>query len=332
MASKKMKIFSDYFFVIGLAILFFMAYKTGFAKIWDNLKQTGWWFIPIMAIWVVVYWLNALSLQIILRDGKDESEKVSTGKILKLTISAYAINYITPLAIGGEPYKAMELKKYIGGHKAASSVVLYVMMHYVSHFFFWMLSVPLFLIIVPVIPAAVKIILWAMIIGSCALIYWAYTVYKKGIINKVLSIGSKIPFFGKKIKIYKEKNQERFDEMDFLVADLYNNRKRDFFLSLGVELLSRIVWSLEIFFMVLPLSYNLSIAQSALIYSFATLVANIFFFAPMQMGTREGGFALAVSFLSIPAGIGIYIGFCTRIRELFWILIGMTLVKVNRKK
>lgn len=331
MANKKSKLLRDLFYLLGLAILFFMAYKFGFHNILDNLKKTGWWFVPIISIWLVVYYLNSLCLKIILRDGSEESKNVSVWKIFKLTISAYAINYITPLAIGGEPYKAMELKKDIGGHKATTSVLLYVMMHYVSHFFFWMLSVPLFLIVVPVIPAGVKIVLWGMILGTLALIYWGYTVYTKGIIKKALSIGSRFPFFGKKIRAYKEKNKEKFDEMDFLIADLYKNRKRDFYLSLGVELLSRIVWSLEIFFMVLPLNYSLNFAQSLLIYSFATLVANIFFFSPMQMGAREGGFALAVSFLSIPAGVGIYIGLITRLRELFWILVGFALVRIKPK-
>lgn len=330
--SKKTKLLRELFYVLGLAILFIMAYKFGFDNIFNNIKKTGWWFIPIISVWIFVYLLNALCLKIILRDGSEESKNVSIWKIFKLTISAYAINYITPLAIGGEPYKAVELKKDLGTHKATSSVLLYVMMHYVSHFLFWMLSVPLFILIIPVIPAGVKIILWGMFVGTLSLIYWAYTVYTKGIINKALSIGCKIPFLGKKIKLYKEKNKEKFDEMDFLIADLYRNRRKDFYLSLGVELLSRIVWSLEIFFMALPLNYSLNIAQAMLIYSFATLIANIFFFAPMQMGAREGGFALAVSLLSIPAGIGIYIGLITRIRELFWIFVGFALLKIKPKK
>ncbi|MFV0470764.1 MAG: lysylphosphatidylglycerol synthase transmembrane domain-containing protein [Paludibacteraceae bacterium] len=327
-----MKIFRDYFFVVGLAILLFMAYKLGFATIWNNLKQTGWWFLPIFAVWIVVYFFNALSLDIIIGGRKNETRNVSVWKIFRLTISAYAINYITPLAIGGEPYKALKLKENVGVHKATTSVLLYVMMHYVSHFLFWMLSVPLFLIILPVIPAFLKIILWGMIVGSLVLIYWGYTVYTKGIINKALSLASKFPFFGKKIKIYKEKNQERFDEMDYLIADLYNNRKKDFFSSLGVELLSRVISCLEVYFMIMALNYDTNFVQAILIYSFATLIANIFFFIPMQTGAREGGFALAVSILSIPAGVGIYIGLCTRIREFFWILVGFLLIKLNPNK
>ena len=249
--------------------------------------------------------------------------------LLKLTISAYSINYITPLAIGGEPYKALELKPDLGTHKATSSVLLYVMMHYVSHFFFWMISVPLFLLIIPKIPPGVQIILWGMIFGSILLIYWAFTVYTKGIIRKALAIGCRIPFFGKKIRIYRDKNKERFDEMDELIANLFTNRKKDFFLSLGVELLSRYISCLEIYFMVIPMNYDITFIQCILIYSFATLVANIFFFAPMQMGTREGGFALAVSLLYVPAGLGVYIGLCTRIREFFWIVVGIGLMKLK---
>ena len=158
--SKKMKVFRDYFFFIGIAILFFMAYKLGWKTIVDNLGQTGWWFLAIVGVWIFVYLANALSLAIIIRDGSEESKRVSLMHLLKLTISAYSINYITPLAIGGEPYKALELKPDLGTHKATSSVLLYVMMHYVSHFFFWMISVPLFLLIIPKIPPGVQIILW----------------------------------------------------------------------------------------------------------------------------------------------------------------------------
>ncbi len=214
-------------------------------------------------------------------------------------------------------------------HKATSSVLLYVMMHWVSHFIFWLLSVPLFITIVPVIPASIKIVLWAIIIGSIFLIYSGFTVYKSGIIGKAISLGCKLPFFGKKIKLYKANNAEHINEMDFLIAHLYNNNKKQFFVSLGIELLSRYISCLEVYFMFMAINFDLSFIQSVIIISIATLVANIFFFSPMQMGVREGGFVLAVSSLAIPAGLGIYIGLCTRIRELFWILVGVALTRLK---
>ena len=54
-----------------------------------------------------------------------------------------------------------------------------------------------------------------------------------------------------------------------------------------------------------------------------------FFFSPMQLGAREGGFALAVGGLAIPGAFGVYTGLITRVRELIWIVIGVLLMKVG---
>lgn len=58
-------------------------------------------------------------------------------------------------------------------------------------------------------------------------------------------------------------------------------------------------------------------------------VCQLFFFSPMQLGAREGGFALAVGGLAIPGAFGVYTGLITRVRELIWIVIGVLLMKVG---
>lgn len=327
--SGKINKYHNYFFLIGVLVLAFMVYKLGIQTIYENLRNTGWWFIPIFGIWIIVYFFNAWSLNIIITDGTPESKKVKIRQLMKLTISAYAINYMTPLSIGGEPYKALKLKDDLGTHKATSSVLLYVMMHYVSHFFFWLISIPVFIFIMPEVSGVIQIVLWAVFLSCVMLILWAYSVFTKGVIKNALSIATRFPFVGRKIRLYRDKNQHHLNEMDLLISDLYTNRKKDFFASLFVELISRYVSCFEVYFMAIPLAFDLSFIQSYLIVSIATLIANIFFFAPMQMGTREGGFVLATTTLALPAGIGVYIGLCTRIRELFWIMIGVLLTKIK---
>ena len=327
--SGKINKYHNYFFLIGVLVLAFMVYKLGIQTIYENLRNTGWWFIPIFGIWIIVYFFNAWSLNIIITDGTPESKKVKISQLMKLTISAYAINYMTPLSIGGEPYKALKLKDDLGTHKATSSVLLYVMMQYVSHFFFWLISIPVFIFIMPEVSGVIQIVLWAVFLSCVMLILWAYSVFTKGVIKNALSIATRFPFVGRKIRLYRDKNQHHLNEMDLLISDLYTNRKKDFFASLFVELISRYISCFEVYFMAIPLAFDLSFIQSYLIVSIATLIANIFFFAPMQMGTREGGFVLATTTLALPAGIGVYIGLCTRIRELFWIMIGVLLTKIK---
>ena len=67
------------------------------------------------------------------------------------------------------------------------------------------------------------------------------------------------------------------------------------------------------------------------ILAFTSLFANALFFLPMQLGGREGGFALAVGGLSMPYAYGVYMGLIMRLRELVWIILGIGLMKFGNK-
>ena len=51
----------------------------------------------------------------------------------------------------------------------------------------------------------------------------------------------------------------------------------------------------------------------------------------MQVGGREGGFAMSVILLGMSGEIGIFIGIICRVRELLWTLTGLLLMKLERK-
>jgi hypothetical protein len=330
--TNKARIAKNVFFILGAFTLGIMIYKIGLENIWLEIKQTGWWFVPIFLMWVVIYLLNTITFYIILRDGSPESENISFLRLFKLTISGFAINYITPFGLmGGEPYKIIELKEELGIQKATSTVLLTTMMHFVSHFLFWVITIPMLFFLVPVISDSVEIGL--IISGGTAflLLLWAYRIYTKGGVNRALIISSRLPFVGKRIRTYKEKNQEKIDQMDILIANLYKNRKKDFIASLSIELLSRFLICFEIILMMMAIKVPVTIVQSVLVESIQSLISNLFFFMPMQMGAREGGFVIIYGILSIPVAYGVFVSLCKRIRELFWTLIGVLLIKAEKR-
>ena len=77
---------------------------------------------------------------------------------------------------------------------------------------------------------------------------------------------------------------------------------------------------------------DITVFQSIIIVAYASLFANLLFFSPMQLGTREGGYVLALRMLSMPIGLGVYIGLCARMRELFWIVVGVAIMKYKSLK
>lgn len=328
---KKTKIVRNLFFLLGGLALGIMIYKTGFNHILSNIKQTGWWFVPIIGMWIIVYLMNTYSFYVIVNDGSEEAKRIGFLRLFKLVISGFAVNYITPFGLmGGEPYKIIELKGPLGIEKATSTVLLSTMMHLVAHFIFWMVSIPLLLFLVPVLSGMVE---WSMIlatIGSVLFLFWAFRVYTRGGVDRAVRLAIGLPFIGGRIRAFYWQNQERLSQMDGLIADLYRNRKKDFIISLSLELLARVFICVEIILIMQAVGRPVYFGQSVLIESIQSLVSNLFFFMPMQMGAREGGFVLVYRILSIPVAFGVFTSLCKRIRELFWTLAGLLLIQIKQ--
>lgn len=315
------------FFGIAAIVVMLFTFDMEPGELWTSLQKAGGWLPAIMALWIVIYLINALSWYIIIRDG--EGAKVPFWKIYKLTISGFALNYATPVGLmGGEPYRIMELTPYVGGSKATSSVILYVMMHILSHICFWLFAVILY---VAFFEVNMFMAILLSIIGTASLlaIYFFMKGYKNGMVVKALRIAQKIPFLKKWAISFSERKKETLEKIDDQIAQLHKQRKRTFYASLSLEFFARILGCLEIYFILYILTDHVSFLSCILIMAFSSLFANLFFFSPMQLGAREGGLALAVGKLAIPGAFGVYTGLITRVRELLWIAIGVLLMKVG---
>ena len=321
--------YRNIFLVFGLAaiVIMFFSFDMEYDELLANLKRAGGWLPAVVALWLFIYLINALSWYIIIREG--ETGKISFWRVYKLTISGFALNYATPVGLmGGEPYRIMELTPYVGASKATSSVILYVMMHIFSHFCFWLTSIVIYTLFFPV--NLTLGILMSIIGGFCLLaIYFFMKGYKNGMAVKALKLGCKTPFIKKWAIRFYENKKETLERIDSQIAQLHKQRKLTFYSSLGLEFSARVLGCLEVYFILNILTNHVSFIACVLIMAFSSLFANLFFFSPMQLGAREGGFALAVGGLAIPSAFGVYTGLITRIRELIWITIGVLLMKVG---
>jgi uncharacterized membrane protein YbhN (UPF0104 family) len=223
----------------------------------------------------------------------------------------------------------MELKHYVGATKASSSVILFSLMHVIAHLCFWIVSI--------LLAATVTLkegwtgVLIVSFIGCVILLVLFFRGHKKGLVSGVLRLGRKLPFFGKRINAYMTKEHNRIELIDKQIASLHGSYKAKFYLALAIEFSARILSAAEIFFIFLALGYSVSYLHCVLIVAFTTLFTNILFFSPMQIGTREGGFLLVFEILGLSSVLAVSISFITRIRELFWVLIGLLLVKITLK-
>lgn len=83
--------------------------------------------------------------------------------------------------------------------------------------------------------------------------------------------------------------------------------------------------------MFIAFGHPISYIDCILIMAFTSLFANVLFFTPLQLGTREGGFLLAFGGLGLTSSWAISISLITRIRETVWMMIGLLLTKTTIK-
>ncbi len=331
------KKYQNGFFLFGLVVLFIMVSQLDFQQVWTGIRHAGYWFLAVIALWGVLYIFNTASWYIIINSIGNEQGvcrkcKVGFWWLYKITISGFALNYATPGGLmGGEPYRIMSLSPKIGGQRASSSVILYVMTHIYSHFWFWLLSVPLYVLTQKMTP--LTYILLPVIAFFALLAIWFFLRgYKRGIAMTGMKLLSHFPMVKKWAGPFIERNREKLSEIDQQIAALHNQNPRTFKTAVLLELLCRLASTLEIYFILLVIYPQVTIAQCILIYAFTTLFANLLFFMPLQLGGREGGFMMSTGGLSMTASSGIFVALLVRLRELIWTAIGLLLIKLDRKE
>ena len=329
------KKYQNIFFVFGLAVLALMVSQLDFAQVWSGLCRAGYWFAAVIALWFFLYMFNTASWYVIINNAGDANDKnvkkVAFWWLYKITVTGFALNYATPGGLmGGEPYRIMSLSPKIGTERASSSVILFAMTHIFSHFWFWFLSVLLYVAIHPV-NIAMGVILSLVTLFSLVAIWFFVKGYKKGIAVSVLGMLSRFPLVKRWAQGFFDRHREQLANIDSQIASLHNQNPKAFLSAVLLELSCRIVSALEIYFILLVIMPSANYLDSILILAFTSLFANMLFFMPLQLGGREGGFLMSAKGLALTTSAGIFVALIVRIRELIWTAIGLLLIKFDKK-
>ncbi len=319
-------------FIIGLVsvVVMLFTFDVSWATLWEDLCHAGYWLIPILGLWVVLYTMNTVTWHLILRESGDVP--FSFLHLMKITVSAFALNSATPVGLlGGEPYKIMELTPLVGTKRATSSVLLFSMMHIFTHFCYWVTAIVLWLLLKPM-NVGMWILLGVSAVFCAAGIYLFLRGYKYGMVVRGIRWMGHIPGLRGWANRFAASHEESLHEIDRQIAELHSQSRHTFYASLVLEYTGRMMQSLEIMFMLLlfgaPWSW-MTFVDSVLILAFTSLFANLLGFIPLQLGGREGGFALSTAQLGLTGGLGLFISIICRVRELFFTCFGLALMKVK---
>ena len=326
--------YRNIFFFLGVAAVAVMllTFDMSWSEVWLHVQRSGIWLPAAVLLWLVVYIMNAWAWQLIIDDPGPSG--LSFWRVLKYTISGYAINSVTPIGVlGGEPYRIMELTPYVGAARATSCVILYSMMHIFSHFVFWFFCLGAFVVMYfHSITWSVALILLATLAYCLLGIYFFMMGYRDGLAMRMLQLFGHLPLIGKRIRGLTERYGDSIRTVDEQIAALHAQSPCTFYASLLIEFLARMLGCLEYQFIFLIFNQYVGYWDCVIIQGVVSIFANLFFFMPMQMGSKEGGLAIVAKIMHMGGAYGVLVSLTTRLRELVWIAIGLALMRIGNKK
>lgn len=317
------------FFAFGMVALAIMLTQLDYSTVKRGLMAVGYRFPAVVALWGLLYVLNTTAWFLII--NADGRTRVRFWWLYKITISGFALNYATPGGLmGGEPYRIMELRPYVGAERASSSVILYVMAHIFSHFWFWLFSVILF-VFTRTVSLSICVVLIA-ITAFCLLGLWFFIIgYRNGFTAKIINAVARLPFVGKYVRTVAVRNEARIADVDHRIAALHRQSRWVLVSSVALELTCRVCSAAEVYLIISLVAPDVDFVGCILILGFTSLFANLLFFMPLQIGGREGGFLMSAVQLGLGGGAGIFTALIVRIRELVWTAIGLLLIQTGKK-
>lgn len=306
------------YLLVGLAILAVVAGNIDLAEVVARVAQVGWGMGVILGIYFLAFAIDSFTWQMALVSVPLDA--VWLYRTWKARMVGEVFNSVIPAGgMGGEPVKAVLLKKYygVGYREGAASLILGKTINMISLAIFLAAGFTL-MWASPAMPTSYKVVavmgLGAFVLGI--VLFYAIQRFK------VTSItGAWIGRWRPAGRINDILHHIR--DMDERLVEFYTRHRGRFAGAVALALVNWLLGVLEIFYTMAFLGHPVSLADAWIIEAAAQLVRTGTFFIPASIGAQEGIFVVIGSVMTGSPALGGAVAVVRRFREILWILWGL---------
>ena len=317
------------FFAVGVIGVIVILINTDFSGVDFSgtvVRLMPLWLPSLLCLWAGIYALHALAYGVMMNW---RSMGVPFTMLLRVSLSGLTLNHVTPVGlVGGEFYRIMEMKPKVGTEKAVASTLTFTVMNGFSLLLFWFTGSVLY--ILSGCPGSwfvkIGIILLGIACGTGIVMFFRYC--KRGLVVSCMGLLCKIPRLGAKLADLAERKREQFEEIDRNM-EIFYQRHGDFWCALLSEYATRLLEAAEFWLIFLALDLNVPYIYCVVALSCASLAGNLLAFIPMQIGSREMGLTLAMSWVGLSSPLSLTAAIMSRIREIILTIVGTLMILVH---
>ena len=305
------------YFLIGVALLGVIITQTDLAEVGRIVVRIGWGAAVVLGLYFVTFLVDSFIWQLSL-------PSVPLGgawlyRLWQARLVGEAFNMTVPAGgLGGEPVKAVLLKKYYGVdyREGAASLILAKTVNLIGLVVFLCVGFALMLGPVP-LPAAYSTVAGFGLAGFAGATLAFFAVQRFGLSSAVAGWASRWPPLA---GIAGSLGHIR--DVEGRLARFYVAHRTRFASAGLIALANWILGTLEIYFAMYFLGHPVSFAEAWVIEAVAQLVRAGTFFIPAGIGVQEGAFLLTSAAITGSPELGIAFAVVRRGREIIWIGLG----------
>ena len=310
------------FFCLGIVVFGYLVERIGIARLWADAVATGWMIVPIVLLYAVVYACNAGALRVIMRD---EPGCPTFTRTYAIVVAGSAINFVTPIVnVGGEPYKITALAPALGALRAAGAVILHTMVRTFGLLLVWFTALLLGFVLLPQTRLNSGLLIAGVLLVG-ALIGLLVSGHRRGILERMLNRGHRLPLLRNLARRF-EARRPALAAADKQITDFYHRHPRRFLGALLLEYGSRWLFVLELCLIGASIGVRVRYLDGFVIAGLESLITNLLFFVPFELGTRESSTYILFHQLGYTSSLGLYAALVSRVRDLIWIAAGLGLM------
>ncbi len=308
-------------------------WNTDFQSVWKELRGIGFRFLYLLGITYLAYLIGTWSWHVCL--GKERS-KISVFRLFSLRQVGETVGLYNPTSIiGGDMLKAELLKPYgisksVAINSVASSRVTAVLSQILLFLgaCVWLISNPAGMQAIQRFGWVFYLIVVVLLVAKIGLFIW---LSKSG--KKHTEASSEDASSPKKSRNFLEKIYHNILKLLNDIRSFYQENTRTFWFSYALATLHWIVGSLEFYFILLFLGFDVQPMHGLLLDMSVIVFKSLGAFVPGQLGVEELGNKLMLAAIGITgASVWITVSILRRARQLSWIVIGFILYLFIKKE
>lgn len=302
---------------IGLALLAWLIYKSGPATLLSYLRRIGWGMLVLLAIAAARNASRALALRL---GTGPESGRFSFPAVYTVMLVSEAIKFAAFAGIVlGESAKASLLRRSVSGTRAASSVVLDVLLFNLAGTLFILTGAALLFARLD-LPEAVRRAGAIAGVALAAGVLLAVVAFAR----RMITAARLLDWLAHRAcwRAWAESHRAKLFEADEHIFSFYRAHTTAFWGMLALGYISHLIAAAEIFAIARMLAVPLRLPDTLAVESLRKLASVIGLMAPANVGFYEGATALGVRALGLTVAAGVAIEFTRKIRAILWAAIG----------